>query len=52
MNTAPHGTFIGRYKGVNFYAHHGKYNCLFGWAPKEFDSIRALKCAVTRWEKS
>lgn len=52
MTTTPQGTFIGKYKGVSYYANQGKYNCLFGWMPKEFDSIRALKCAVTKWSKT
>jgi len=51
-NKFPNGLYIGTYKGINYYAAGAKIQCLFGWLPKEFDSIRAFKCAVTRWEKT
>jgi hypothetical protein len=50
-STFPNGMFVMRYKGVGVYASMGKYQCLFGWMPKEFGSLRAFKCAVTRREK-
>ena len=46
------GLFLGRYKGVSFYTDRGTIRCLFGWVPKSFASIRAFKCAVTRWQKT
>lgn len=51
-NTFPNGHFIGRYKGVSYYAHLGKIQCLFGWVPKEFNSIRAARLAITKWSKT
>lgn len=47
----PSGIYIGRYKGINYYSEKGTIQCLFGFLPKEFHSIRAFKCAVTRREK-
>lgn len=47
----PEGLFIGKYKGVSYYANKGRIECLFGWMPKSFVSIRAFKCAVTKWQK-
>ena len=51
MATFPSGTYIGQYKGVKYYSNDGTIECLFGWMPKTFSSIRAFKCAVTRREK-
>jgi len=42
-------TFLGIYKGVCYYTDRGTIKCQFGWVPKEFQSIRAFKLAVTRW---
>ena len=52
MNPFPSGSYIGTYKGVPFYSDRGEYQCLFGWVPKRFHSIRQLKINVTKWRKS
>lgn len=51
MDTFPNGMYSGTYKGVKFYSSGGVIQCLFGWMPKTFSSIRAFKIAVTRREK-
>ena len=50
-NQFPDGLFIGIYKGVKYYTKEGKIQCLFGWMPKTFDSIRSFKINVTKWQK-
>lgn len=52
QNTFPSGIFVGKYRGISFYASQGKYQCLFGWRPMEFGTTRALKMAVTNYMKS
>ncbi len=52
MNVFPNGFYVGTYRGVPYYTHKGKWQCLFGWVPKEFDTLLKLKRAVTRWEKT
>jgi hypothetical protein len=52
VTTFPSGTYIGKYKGVPYYAKNGKYECLFGWMPKTFETIRQLKYNVTLWRKT
>jgi hypothetical protein len=46
------GIFIGKYKGVSYYADKGNIRCLFGWVPQSFYSMRQFKLAVTRWQKA
>ena len=52
MTSFPNGIFVGRYKGVSIYANKGRYECLFGWLPKTFDSLRQAKYNITKWSKS
>ncbi|MHB1100238.1 MAG: hypothetical protein ACYCZR_11855 [Burkholderiales bacterium] len=52
QDSFPNGIFIGRYKGISFYAKDGEYQCLFGWVPKTFPSIRAIKYNITRYRNS
>lgn len=51
-NSFPNGLYIGNYKGINYFTTGGTIQCLFGWRPMEFHSIRAFKQAVTRRENS
>ena len=51
MNPFPNGIYVGTYKNIPYYSKGGEIQCLFGWVPKTFHSIRSFKLAVTRREK-
>ena len=51
MTPFPNGIYIGTYKNVRYHSKGGEIQCLFGWVPKTFHSIRRFKLAVTRREK-
>lgn len=44
-------TFLGIYHGVKYYTRGGKIICLFGWMPKEFETIKKFQAGVRAWEK-
>ena len=52
MTSFPSGTFVGRYKGVSIFTHKGRYECLFGWMPKTYDSLRQARYNITKWSNT
>jgi hypothetical protein len=54
MQSSENKIFLGKYKGVSFYQVLKEkthvIQCLFGWLPKEFQSVLAFKQAVTKWK--
>lgn len=43
------GTYVGTYKGVKLYTRGGCIEFLLGWVPQSKSSLRAAKCAITKW---
>lgn len=46
------GLFVGTYKGVKLYARGGCIEFLLGWVPQSKPSLRAAKCAITKWRNA
>lgn len=43
--------FRGVYHNIRYYeGPDGQFHCVFGWAPKQFKTVRQLQHAVRKWE--